>query len=109
MAYMFECPYLHASVELTDERDRHIAERHPDLLPEHRERIADTLRDPDQVRRSARAPTARTFSRWFSDLDNGKHVVVVIILGGDPGGRNWVVTAYVARRLAGGDIEWIRS
>ena len=39
----FPCPYLKAEVELTDEREQHIAERHPDLLPEHRQRIADTL------------------------------------------------------------------
>jgi len=37
----FHCPYLNAQIELTDERERHIAERHPDLLPEHRQRIAD--------------------------------------------------------------------
>ena len=34
----FPCPYLGGDVELTDERERHIAERHPDLLPEHRAR-----------------------------------------------------------------------
>ena len=47
----FPCPYLKGEVELTEERERHIAERHPDLLPEHRERVAETLGDPDQVRR----------------------------------------------------------
>ena len=29
----FACPYLRAEVELSDQRERHIAERHPDLLP----------------------------------------------------------------------------
>ena len=33
---LFPCPYLKGEVELTDERERHIAERHPELLPEHR-------------------------------------------------------------------------
>ena len=47
----FPCPYLKSEVELTEERECHIAERHPDLLPEHRERVAETLGDPDQVRR----------------------------------------------------------
>jgi hypothetical protein len=41
-------------VELTDERERHIAENHPDLLPEHGDRFAETLADADQVRFSAR-------------------------------------------------------
>jgi hypothetical protein len=31
----FPCPHLHGQVELTDERERHIAENHPDPLPEH--------------------------------------------------------------------------
>ena len=31
----FPCPYLKGNVELTEERERHIAERHPDLLPEY--------------------------------------------------------------------------
>jgi len=46
----FPCPYLGADVELSEARERHIAERHPDLLPEHRDRIATTLADPDTVR-----------------------------------------------------------
>ena len=32
-------------VEFTEEGERHIAERHPDLLPEHRSRIEKTLAD----------------------------------------------------------------
>ena len=48
MTAHFHCPYLNAQVALTDEREQHIAERHPDLLPEHRQRIADTLTAPDQ-------------------------------------------------------------
>ncbi|HZK89545.1 MAG TPA: hypothetical protein VFC56_05295 [Stellaceae bacterium] len=61
MADNFPCPYLHVLVELGDERERHIAERHPDLHPRHRDRIAATLADPDQVRRSCRFGEAR----WF--------------------------------------------
>ncbi|MFN8453823.1 MAG: hypothetical protein U0401_03990 [Anaerolineae bacterium] len=45
---LFPCPYLDADVELTTEREQHIAERHPDLLPEHRQRINDTLAAPER-------------------------------------------------------------
>lgn len=75
----FHCPYLKGEVELTEERERHITERHPDLLPEHRERVAETLLDPEQVRRSVRFGSARLFSRWYTDLKRGKHVVVVVV------------------------------
>jgi hypothetical protein len=29
----FPCPYLGGGVELTDQREQHIAEAHPDFLP----------------------------------------------------------------------------
>jgi hypothetical protein len=102
---LFLCPYLSDKVECTEEREQHIAERHPDLLPGHREYIATTLADPDQVRRSVRLGNARLFSRWYVDL--GKHVVVVVV--SEPTGRHWIVTAYIARRVAEGEIEWNRS
>ena len=106
---LIECPYLGGQVELTDEREKHIAEHHPDLLPEHRERIMETVSDPDQVRRSSRMRRARMFTRWFDGLRGGKNVVVVVVSDPGPGGRHWIVTAYIARRLAGGEIEWTRS
>jgi hypothetical protein len=109
MATHFHCPYLNTEVELTDERERHIAERHPDLLPEYRQRIADTLADPDQVRRSARFASARLFTRWFESVRGGKHVVVVVVSDSTPSGRHWIITAYIARKLAEGEIEWKRD
>jgi len=39
----FPCPYLKGEVELAEGRERHIAERHPDLLPAHLVRIELTL------------------------------------------------------------------
>jgi hypothetical protein len=105
----FFCPHLDARVELVHEREQHIAERHPDLLPRHRQHIADTLTDPDQVRRSSRLANARLFSRWFESLYGGEYVVVVVVTQSAPRQRHWIVTAYVARRLAGGAIEWKRD
>ena len=37
----FFCPYLSAEVELTNEREQHIQETHPDLLPDYRSCLAD--------------------------------------------------------------------
>jgi hypothetical protein len=104
----FPCPHLHSEVELGDERERHIADRHPDLLPEHRDRIEATLADPDQVRRSERFATARLFSRWYDDLKGGKHVAVVVVSAVEDG-RHWIITAYIARELAPGEVEWARN
>jgi hypothetical protein len=103
----FPCPYLRSNVELTDEREHHIANHHPDLLPDYRQSIADTLANPDQVRRSSRFGNARLFSRWFESLRGGKYVVVVVVSDLVPSERYWIITTYIARKLAkGGDIEW---
>jgi hypothetical protein len=109
MTSQFPCPYLEGDVDLTEERERHIAERHPDLLPEHRQRIAETLADPDQVRKSVRFGSAKLFSRWYTDLRQGKHVVVVVVSEREPSERHWIITAYIARQLAQGETEWERD
>lgn len=105
---LLRCPYLSTEVELTPEREQHIAEQHPDLLPQHLAVVEDTLADPDQVRRSSRSSNARLFTRGFPSLRSGKYVVVVVIME-QPPHRSWVITAYMARRLAGGGVEWQRS
>jgi hypothetical protein len=106
----FSCPYLDGNVELTDERAEHIAGRHPDLWPEYRERVAETLEAPDEVRKSRRMANARLISRWFESVREGKHVVVVVVSDQDPPGkRHWIITAYLARKLAGGPVEWKRN
>ena len=109
MVTRFPCPYLQTEVELTEERERHIAERHPDLLLEHRMCIADTLADPDQVRRSTHLRNARLFTRWFDTVRGGKYVVVVAVTDVAASRRHWVITAYMARQLTEGDIEWAKS
>jgi hypothetical protein len=100
---------LQSEVELTEERERHIAERHPDLLLEHRTCLAETLADPDQVRRSTRLRDARLFTRWFDTVRRGKHIVVVVVTDVATSRRHWVVTAYMARKLTDGDLEWTKS
>ncbi len=101
------CPYLGSGVVLSDQRERHISERHPDLLPRRKRLIEATLADPDEVRRSARSTDARLFSRWYDQLGGGKHVVVVVAT--PQGGVPWVMTGYIARKLAGGKVEWKRN
>ena len=109
MIRQFPCPYLAGEVELTEERERHITERHPDLLPAHRQRIAETLAAPDQVRTSARFGSAKVLSRWYTDLRQGKYVVVVVVSEREPHERHWIITAYIARKLVQGETEWERD
>jgi hypothetical protein len=105
----FPCPYLKGEVELSSERERHVTERHPDLLPGYYDLLVATLADPDLVRRSPRLGNARLISRWFDQIRGGKHLVAVVVSDPRPKSRHWLVTAYFARRLAGGEMEWRRD
>lgn len=106
--YKFPCPYLKGDVELTEERETHIAETHPDILPEYLPQIKQTLADPDEVRRSVRMSGARMFYRWFDDVRQGKYVAVVVV-SDTTAERNWIITAYLTRRLMNGEIEWQKN
>lgn len=90
-------------MELTEERERHITERHPDLLPDYYDLIADTLATPDLVRRSPRLGNARLISQWFNQVRDGKHLVAVVVSDPGPNRRHWIVTAYFTRLLAEGE------
>ena len=103
---IFECPYLNGEVELSDERETHITDSHPDLLPEFLAQVRLTLAAPDQVRRSLRMSSARVFCRWFEEVRQGKYVMVVVVSESTPVMRNWIITAYMTRRLANGEVEW---
>ena len=105
----FSCPYLHGEVDLTEERARHIAENHPDFLPDHLDKIPTVLSDPDQIRRSKRFPNARLFTRWFDAVRGGKFIVVVVVSDSSPKTRHWIITGYVARKITEGETEWKRS
>ncbi len=103
------CPYLGGEVELSEERECHIQQQHPDLLPLYSEQLVTTIKEPDEVRLSSRFGNARLFSKWYENIKKGKHIVVVVVSEEKKSNRHWVITAYIARKLAGGETEWIKS
>lgn len=106
---LFDCPYLKSEVELTEERLQHIIHNHPELISIYAEAMKQTLQKPDQVRLSSRFKEARLFSKWFEDIRQGKHFIIVVVTGSNSDSRNWIVTAYIARKLTGGTIEWQKT
>ena len=100
----FQCPYLGDRVELSDQREQHIRNRHSDLLSSHRELIPLTLLDPDRVQISPSDEAVRLFTRWHDSLSN--YVIVAVVIEAGP--RYWIITARIGRRLATGEAEWIR-
>ena len=108
----FECPFLQAQVELTDERRQHIESSHSDLaqLREYPDCLARVLSDPDQIRSDSRFDGTWLFARWFDSIKDGKYIVVAVVTQSTPAMRHWVVTAFLARRLSQrGEVVWTRS
>lgn len=105
----FLCPYLNSLVELTIERFQHISDTHPDLLPNFLQEVELTIAAPDQVRRSSHSQNALLFARWFESILDGKYIVVVVKTDVEPNKRHWIVTAYIARKLTGGSLEWQKT
>ena len=82
--------------------------RHPELGEISHQLFAEVLKHPDEIRRSSRDPAARIFSRWYTDLREGKHIVLVVVTSDEPQVRHWIITAYVARNLVEGGLIWKR-
>jgi hypothetical protein len=93
------------SVELTEERWRHIIAEHP-IMSEHREKLPSVLADPDYVKRSKRDEAVLLYYRYFTDILDGKFLLVVVKKGAK---RSFILTAYVTRSIMKGNTLWERS
>ena len=100
------CPYFDEKVALTEERVEHIRKQHPDLLPEHRKFIDEVIQKPDSIRRSKRMINGYLFTKWCAEVQNGKHITVVIV---SEASRKWVITSYISRKLPQGDVIWTKD
>lgn len=109
MPRSFDCPYLGAGVDLTDEREAHIRRRHPDVLHDNLALLTETLAAPDTVRISPQDPTTLLFSRWYDDLLGGKYLNVVVKVPGGSDQRNWILTSHPSGSALRGEILWTRS
>ena len=87
----------------------HITARHPDLLPDNREQLEKTIREPELVRTSGRMIMAKILYRWFDDLLGGKYIAAVVMCETGEPARNWLMTAYITRSIPKGGFEWKKS
>ncbi len=62
-----------ASIELTDERWRHIIREHPEV-EQYRERIQEVLSDPDYVKASNRDSEVLLYYKFYEDIFSGKYM-----------------------------------
>ena len=97
--------YDRRPVRLTDERWRHI-EEHPEMAS-MQEAVAETLREPEVVIRSASDPFSRLYYRFYHcTIVGGKHLCMVVKVRQDDA---FVVTAYLTDRVKEGTVLWPRE
>ena len=51
----------------------------------------------------------RFYSLNAKDALGGKNIVIVVMTGADSNDRHWIITAYLARKLAGGETIWNKN
>ena len=97
-----ECPYLGRSVELTDERAAHIAATHEVDAATILESIPLVVAAPQVAFQAEHDGRQYLLAREIDRPTGTKHIVVIIVAQTEPD-RLWIVTAFIARRLPGGD------
>ena len=87
-------------IRLTDERIRHILNRHSYMAELWRE-VVETLREVEEIRRSKSDPeTVWLYHKWYYGTVRGdKWVCVVVKISPDDA---YIITAYVTPEIEGG-------
>lgn len=91
-------------VLLTDEAWAHIAGRRP-YMADFRTEMAETLRGPDEIRRSSSAPeTTSLYYKWYYGTSVGDKWVCVVVKALPA--EAFVATAYCTDRIKEGERLW---
>lgn len=94
--------YQDRSVRLTDERWAHILD-HPEMVGQ-RERLIETLVEPDIVITTVLDETVLAYHRLYEVTPVTRKYLVVIVKSAPEDA--FVLTAYYTSRLKKGQIEW---
>ena len=85
-------------VRLTGERLGHILRRHPEMAS-HLHRFAETLANPDAVRRSRSSPAVHLYFRLYPDL-RGRNRYMCLVVKRETD-YSFILTGYLARSIKG--------
>ena len=102
----FICPHLGAPVELTRERERHIMQEHPEILPGRIDLVAQSLADPAEIRLDPKYSATRKFIRRCDEPFEGRYLVVLVVSRNGRQGRHWIATTFLSSRRPKGEVEW---
>lgn len=85
------------TVDLTDKRQGYILRYHPYVGPFF-ERIGEVRAHPDELRRSRQDSVALLFYKFYSDIPEGKYMVVVV----KENERSFILTVYLTKSIRTG-------
>ncbi|HXK34136.1 MAG TPA: hypothetical protein VNM91_09010 [Dehalococcoidia bacterium] len=94
-----DCSALEADIEIADERLRHIASRHADLLPEYYAELIATIEDPNAMEDPGIGEN-ELLGRWSEQIRGGRRVAgSCCVRGGEHADTGiWPVWSGAARR-----------
>jgi len=86
------------AIRLTEERWRHINERHPET-EKHLSKIQSTIQNPSIVVKNQYNIGERYYHKYFKELNN--YLIVIVECK-----KNFIITAFIARKIKKGEILW---
>lgn len=87
-----------SEVRLTDERLRHILQRHGEVARQLH-RFAETLAEPDAVTMSSTRPNTHHYYRLYPDLQGRRRYLCLVVRRMQD--YSFIVTAYPDRKIKG--------
>ncbi len=89
------------SIELTDERWLHIVREHPEIK-NYKDRVREVLESPHYVKKSSRDVEVLLYYKFYSDIFNGKYILIVV----KKGLRSFILTCYITDVIKKGVTLW---
>ena len=88
-------------ITLKEEQWNHIIKQHPEVKP-YKNRIQETLSDPDIIKRSKRDKDTFLYYNYYEDIYKGKYLLVVAEIKN----KKSILTCYITDRIKEGEIIW---
>ncbi|MBS4027633.1 MAG: hypothetical protein KGZ58_03255 [Ignavibacteriales bacterium] len=88
-------------IEIPKERWKHACIHHPEIEP-FIELVKETIESPDFIKMSSSDKSVRMYYKYFSNVFDGKYILVVI----KTNKRNFLLTTYITDYIKAGEELW---
>ena len=88
-------------IKLTDRQWDYIIKEHPEVKA-YKDRLSETLSNPDLVKRSKRNKDTFLYYRHYKDIYEGKYLLAVA----ETKEKLMILTCYITDKIKEGDVIW---